>query len=42
MKGEGVTYFISILMPHSFIVEVETAIREDVETAGSLFEVSYV
>ena len=40
MKGEGVTYFVFIFMPHSFIVEVEMAIRGDVETAGSSFEVS--
>ena len=39
MKGESVTHFVFILMPHSFIVEVETAIRGDVETAGSSFEV---
>ena len=40
MKGEGLTYFVFTLMPHSFIVEVETAIRGDVETAESSFEVS--
>ena len=40
MQSVGVTYFVFILMPHSFIVEVETAIRGDVETAGSSFEVS--
>ena len=27
------------LIPHSFIVEVETAIRGDVENTGSSFEV---
>ena len=39
MNGEGVTHFVFILMPHSFIVEVEMTIRGDVETAGFSFEV---
>ena len=37
--NKGFYTLVSNLIPHSFIVEVEMAIRGDLEAAGSSFEV---